>query len=66
MRSRWIACAAAALAIGPGSRRQRNRAILLLAFACASRQSEIAGLDVADLRFDRQDLERESECESRE
>jgi integrase len=46
----------AALAIGPGLKGQRDRAILLLAFACASRQSEIAGLDVADLRFDRRGL----------
>jgi integrase len=39
----------AALAIGPGLKGQRDRAMLLLAFACASRQSEIVGLDVADL-----------------
>jgi integrase len=30
----------------------RDRAILLLAFSCASRRSEIAALDVADLRFE--------------
>jgi integrase len=34
----------------------RDRAILLLAFACAGRRSEIAGLDVADLRFERTGL----------
>jgi integrase len=46
----------AVLAIGPGLKGQRDRAMLLLAFACASRQSEIAGLDVADLHFDRRGL----------
>jgi integrase len=30
----------------------RDRAILLLAFSCASRRSEIAALDVPDLRFE--------------
>jgi hypothetical protein len=33
----------AVLAIGPGLKGQRDRAMLLLAFACASRQSEITG-----------------------
>ena len=40
------------LALPDGLKSTRDRALLLLAFACASRRSEIAALDVADLCFD--------------
>jgi integrase len=46
----------ALLTLGDGLRAKRDRAMLLLAFACASRRSELAALDVADLRFDRRGL----------
>jgi integrase len=35
---------------------QRDRALLLLTFACALRRAEAAALDVADLRYDARDL----------
>jgi integrase len=55
-RLRRIACAKPRSRSDRGSKGSATRAILLLAFACASRQSEIAGLDVANLRFDRRGL----------
>jgi integrase len=39
-------------AIAPGLKGQRDRALLLLMFACASRRSEVVALDVSDLSFD--------------
>jgi integrase len=39
-----------------GLKGQRDRALLLLTFACALRRSEAAGLDIADLRFSRRGL----------
>ena len=41
---------------GDSLKARRDRALLLLAFACAARRSEVAALDVADLRFDRRGL----------
>jgi integrase len=39
-----------------GLKGQRDRALLLLTFACALRRSEAAALDVADLKFSRRGL----------
>jgi integrase len=38
-------------ALGTGLKGQRDRALLLLTFACAMRRAEAAALDVADLRY---------------
>jgi integrase len=47
---------AALLALGEGLRARRDRAILLLGFAGGFRRSELAALDLADLRFERRGL----------
>jgi integrase len=39
-------------ALGSDLKGQRDRALLLLTFACAMRRAEAAALDVADLRYD--------------
>ncbi len=41
---------------GTGLKAKRDRALLLLGFACASRRSELAALDVEDLAFDARGL----------
>jgi integrase len=43
-------------ALGTGLKGQRDRALLLLTFACAMRRAEAAALDVADLRYDARGL----------
>jgi len=43
-------------ALVTGLKGQRDRALLLLTFACAMRRAEAAALDVADLRFDARGL----------
>src|SRR5450631_3566977 len=43
-------------ALGSDLKGQRDRALLLLTFACALRRAEAAALDVADLRFDARGL----------
>jgi integrase len=43
-------------ALGTGLKGQRDRALLLLTFACALRRAEAAALDVADLRYDARGL----------
>src|SRR5450631_1578555 len=43
-------------ALGSDLKGQRDRALLLLTFACAMRRAEAAALDVADLRFDARGL----------
>jgi integrase len=43
-------------ALGTGLKGQRDRAPLLLTFACAMRRAEAAALDVADLRYDARGL----------
>jgi integrase len=43
-------------ALGSDLKGQRDRALLLLTFACAMRRAEAAALDVADLRYDARGL----------